>query len=353
MKADGMKADSGLGSAAAAGDATRAAPVALRCAAYGNPPQMALQAQPPLPAPGRGEVLIDVQCAALNFTDHLMMQGRYQDRPALPFTPGLDAGGTVRAVGDDVSGLAIGDRVVSSGVVGAYASQLMAPAARLVRVPAGLAVADAVASINSHLTAYHGLLDRAALQPGERVLVLGASGAVGRAAVQLALHRGAAVFTVERVAGVGPLVRLKDLSTGTERRVPFDELRTGLKDMLGARGADVVVDPIGDAWTEPAVRSLAWRGRLLVIGFAAGAIASIPMNLLLLKGAGLLGVYCGGLLLQEPGRFTEQLAGMFALMAAGVLAPSPHEVVPARHFDQAWQRFSAGERRKLLFDFSV
>jgi len=350
--------------------------VALRCTAYGNPPQIALAALPPLPAPGHGEVLIDVQCAALNFTDHLMMQGRYQERPALPFTPGLDAGGTVRAVGSGVSDFAPGDRVVSSGVVGAYASQLLAPAARLVRVPAGLAVADAVASINSHLTAYHGLLDRAALQACERVLVLGAGGAVGRAAVQLALHRGAAVFTVERVAGAtdasssagssadeaaadrdataaGPLVRLRDLSAGTERLVPFGELRSGLKDVLGARGADVVVDPIGDVWTEPAVRSLAWRGRLLVIGFAAGAIPSVPLNLLLLKGAGLLGVYCGGLLLQEPERFSEQLVGMFALMADSVLAPSLHEAVSARDFEQAWQRFSAGERRKLLFDFSV
>ena len=294
-------------------------------------------------------MLIDVSCSALNFTDHLMLQGRYQDRPALPFTPGLDAAGTISAVGPGVGGFAVGDKVVSSGVVGAYASQLRAPASRLVALPARLALASAVASINSHLTAYHGLVDRAALQAGERVLVLGANGAVGRAAAELASHRGARVLTVERADGG---VLLKDLEAATECRAAVADLRRALKDFIGSRGVDVVVDPVGDAFTEPAVRSLAWRGRLLVIGFAAGAIPSIPLNLLLLKGAAVLGVYCGGLLLQEPARFTAQLAEVFALIDRGVLTPSPYETIPVRQFEQAWQRFGASRGRKLLIDFT-
>ncbi|MBN8442440.1 MAG: NADPH:quinone oxidoreductase family protein [Thauera sp.] len=321
---------------------------ALVCREYGNPPQIAVEALAQPLAPAAGEVVIDVACAALNFTDHLMMQGRYQDKPALPCVPGLDAAGTVRAVGAGVTHLKSGDAVVSSGVVGAYASQLVAPASRVIPLPPGLSPQDAVASINSHLTAYHGLVDRAGLKAGERVLVLGASGAVGRAALQLAAHLGAELFSVERAAGE---LLLRDHARGSALTVAPAALRQGLKELLGPRGADIVVDPVGDLYTEPAARALAWRGRLLVIGFAAGAIPSVPMNLLLLKGASLVGVYCGGLLVNEEAQFTAQLARVFGLLAEGVLTPSTWEAAPARDFADAWQRFSAPRGAKVLLDF--
>lgn len=324
---------------------------ALVCRAYGNPPD--IQRQPldqhaPLKA---GEVLIDVHCAAFNFTDHLLVQGRYQDKPQLPFVPGLDAAGIVRAVGPEAGGFKPGDKVISSGVVGAWSTRLVAPAHRLVPVPANVDLADAVASINSHLTAYHGLLDRAALQAGEHVLVLGANGAVGKACVQIARHAGAQVYTVVR-HGNDQFQLAQDGSDNTQI-ISSEHLKQGLRELLGRRGADVVVDPVGDHFTEAAVRNLAWRGRLLVVGFAAGDIPQIPTNLLLLKGCSIMGVYCGGLLIQETASFTQQLAAMLELMSAGVLTPSPHETLAGDDFMPVWHRFSSASRgTKVLLGFA-
>ena len=324
---------------------------ALVCREYGDPPDIMRQALRPPPSPGPDEVLIDVHCAAFNFTDHLLVQGRYQERPPTPFVPGLDAAGVVRSIGSNVSRFRPGDKVVSSGVVGAWSTRLAAPQHRLVPVPANVALADAVGSINSHLTAYHGLLDRARLQARERVLVLGANGAVGKACVQIARHAGAQVYTVVR--GDGDTFLLAHEGGGQSQSVPLGELKQGLRQLLGSRGADIVVDPIGDQFTEAAVRNLAWRGRLLVVGFAAGDIPHIPTNLLLLKGCGILGVYCGGLLLQETDAFTEQLEAMLSLMGAGVLTPSPQELVRADDFMQAWKLFSAAPRgTKIVLDFA-
>lgn len=323
---------------------------ALVCREYGTPPQIHRQPLDENTVLKADEVLIDVHYAAFNFTDHLLVQGRYQDRPTLPFVPGLDAAGVVRKAGPQASGFKPGDKVVSSGVVGAWSTQLAAPAHRLVTVPEHVGLADAVGSINSHLTAYHGLLDRANLQAGEHVLVLGANGAVGKACVQIARHAGAKVYTVVRHDALTfRLARDGDTAVQT---VACDDLKQGLRELLGGRGADVVVDPIGDRFTEAAVRNLAWRGRLLVVGFAAGEIPKIATNLLLLKGCAILGVYCGGLLIQETTAFTQQLQAMLKLMGTGVLTPSPQEVIPAHDFPQAWDRFSSAPRgTKIVLGF--
>lgn len=324
---------------------------ALQCNAYGTPPD--IQAVPlPAPQPLHGnEVRIQIQCAAFNFTDHLLIQGRYQDKPELPFIPGLDAAGTVLDIGPDVSRLQRGDVVVSSGVIGAWASELTAPSHRLVKVPEGLAPTDAVASINSHLTAYHGLTDRAGLKAGERVLILGANGAVGKACEQIARHMGAQVFTVSRLDKDYMCIR-DHTQGGRVETVANNQLKEGIRTLLGRKGADIVVDPVGDQHTEAAVRNLTWRGRLLVIGFAAGNIPKISTNLLLLKGASLVGVYCGGLLVQETTVFTQQLKEMFALITNGVLSPLPHETLPADPFAPIWARFSTAPRAsKVLLGF--
>lgn len=324
---------------------------ALVCREYGNPPDIHRQSlgqDTPLKA---DEVLIDVHYAAFNFTDHLLVQGRYQDKPPLPFVPGLDAAGLVREVGANVSQFKPGDKVVSSGVVGAWSTQLAAPAHRLVPVPGNVDLAHAVGSINSHLTAYHGLLDRAGLKAGEHVLVLGANGAVGKACVQIARHAGAKVHTVVRHDA--QTFHLACDGESAVQAVSGEDLKQGLRALLGSRGADVVVDPVGDQFTEAAVRNLAWRGRLLVVGFAAGEIPRIPTNLLLLKGGAILGVYCGGLLIQETEAFTRQLHAMLELMGAGVLSPSPQEVIPASDFTQAWERFSTAPRgTKIVLGFA-
>jgi|TARA_R100000455_G_C6252816_1_gene109203 NADPH2:quinone reductase len=326
---------------------------ALLCTAYGAPPHIETVALP-TPAPiGKDEVRLQIHHAAFNFTDHLLVQGRYQDKPNPPFIPGLDAAGIVLETGPGVTQFQAGDLVVSSGVVGAWASQLTAPAHRLVHIPNGLNAAHAVASINSHLTAYHGLIDRAQLKAGERVLVLGANGAVGKACVQIAEHFGANVVTVER-RNANQLI-IKDRSNPTNTAiVKSSELKTGIRTIVGQKGANIVVDPVGDFYTEAAVRNLAWRGRLLVVGFAAGDIPKISTNLLLLKGAALVGVYCGGLLFQETPSFTHQMANMFQLMADGVLSPLPYESMPAHNFPPIWSRFSSAPKgSKLLLDFQT
>lgn len=324
---------------------------ALACHNYGNPPFIVCEPRNAARQPGSGEVLIDVHYAAFNFTDHLLVQGRYQEKPLLPFVPGLDAAGIVRSVGSGVTAFKPGDKIVSSGVVGAWATQLLAPADRLVTVPANVGLDDAVGSINSHLTAYHGLMDRAHLQPGERVLVLGANGAVGKACMQIANHFQADVFTVERRKDGS--FRLAHAAGNICHDVNRESLKDGLRSLLGKQGADIIVDPVGDHHTEAAVRNLAWRGRLLIIGFAAGEIPRIPTNLLLLKGAAIIGVYCGGLLIHETDGFTRQLAEMFAIMDAGALNPPPCEIIPAENFTHIWERFSAAPRgTKILLGFA-
>ncbi|HLU00829.1 MAG TPA: NADPH:quinone oxidoreductase family protein [Burkholderiaceae bacterium] len=325
---------------------------ALVCREYGNPPDIEPQPIGHEPTLGAHDVHIDVLCAAFNFTDHLMVQGRYQEKPALPFVPGLDAAGIVRAAGSSVQRFKPGDRVISSGVAGAWSCRLIAPEHRLVRVPDGLDPADAVASINSHLTAYHALIDRASLARGERVLVLGANGAVGNASIQIARYMGAEVFTVVRHTD-GKFLLAADADPSAQSVVAGEDLKAGLRELLGKRGADVIVDPVGDHFTEAAVRNLAWRGRLLVVGFAAGDIPQIRTNLLLLKGAGILGVYCGALLIQETDAFTGQMEAMLALMSEGVLTPAPREIVPATRFAEAWKRFSTAPRgSKLVLGFA-
>lgn len=324
---------------------------ALVCHDYGNPPTIICEQRNAAGQPGPGEVLINVHCAAFNFTDHLLVQGRYQDKPSLPFVPGLDAAGIVCSVGPGVSAFQPGDKIVSSGVVGGWATQLIAPADRLVAVPANVELADAVGSINSHLTAYHGLVDRARLQQGERVLVLGANGAVGKACVQIATHYQAEVFTVERQKD--GTFNLAHPAGNTLHNVERENLKDGLRHLLGRQGADVIVDPVGDHHTEAAVRNLAWRGRLLVIGFAAGEIPRIPTNLLLLKGAAVIGVYCGGLLIHETATFTRQLAEMLDIMSLGALSPLPCEIVPAKDFAPVWERYSTAPRgTKVLLGFA-
>jgi len=325
---------------------------ALVCREYGDPPDIQPQPIGPEPAIGTHEVQIDVLCAAFNFTDHLMVQGRYQDKPALPFVPGLDAAGIVRATGSSVQRFKPGDVVISSGVAGAWSCRLIAPEHRLVRVPDGLDPSDAVASINSHLTAYHGLIDRASLACDERVLVLGANGAVGKASIQIARYMGAEVFTVARHAD-GKFALSAEADPSSQRVVAAEDLKNGIRELLGKRGADVVVDPVGDHFTEAAVRNLAWRGRLLVVGFAAGNIPQIRTNLLLLKGAAIVGVYCGGLLIQETDAFTGQMEAMLTLMSEGVLTPAPRETLPATRFADAWERFSSAPRgSKLVLGFA-
>jgi NADPH2:quinone reductase len=290
---------------------------AARCRELGSPEVVAVE-EVPDPAPGPGEVLIDVAAAAVNFPDVLLVAGEYQVRLEPPFTPGSELAGTVAAVGDGVSGLAPGDRVFGTGIQGAFAERAVLPAASLSRTPDGVDDAAAAAFGVAHRTAFHSLRSVASLQPGEEVLVLGASGGVGLAAVELAVAMGATVTAVassaERLAAAAEkgAAHLVDRTAG--------DLRAALK-AVRPDGIDVVIDPVGGDLAEPALRSLRWGGRFVTVGYAAGTIPRIPLNLVLLKGIQIVGFGFLGFVTHRPDEAAANDTELLAWFAEGRVAP--------------------------------
>lgn len=273
----------------------------------------------PAPRPARGQVLVEVRAAAVNFPDVLVVQGKYQYKPTLPFAPGYELAGIVAAVGEGVAHVKPGERVLALVEHGAFAEQAVAEAARVMPLPAGVAFEAAAATMFTYATSYHALKDRAHLAKGETLLVLGAAGGVGLAAVQLGKLMGARVIAAASSADKLAVCR----EHGADDTLDYsqEDLREGVKRLVGARGVDVCYDPVGGSITEPALRSLAWRGRLLVVGFAAGEIAKIPMNLPLLKGASIVGVHWGATFEKEPGAAGENARQVLEWLASGAIRP--------------------------------
>lgn len=273
----------------------------------------------PDPAPGPKQVLIDVKAAAANFPDVLMTEGKYQFKPPLPFAPGCELSGVVSAVGGEVSHLKVGDHVLAIVPHGAFAQQAVADVARVVPLPPGTDLEAAAAFLFTYGTSHHALKDRAQLKAGETLLVLGAAGGVGLAAVELGKKAGARVIA----AASSPEKLEVCRSRGADEVINYtsEDLRERIKALTDNRGVDVVYDPVGGAYTEPALRSMAWRGRYLVVGFANGEIPKIPLNLALLKGCSIVGVFWGDFTRKEAEanrRNTEELVGW---LAQGQLKP--------------------------------
>lgn len=272
------------------------------------------------PTPGPGQVVVDVEAAGLNFPDTLIIEGKYQFKPDLPFSPGGEAAGVISDVGDGVEGLAKGDRVIALSSHGAFAEKWATDAGTVIPVPEGLDWSEAAAYGLTYGTSYYGLKNRARLQPGETLLVLGASGGVGSAAVELGKVMGATVIAAASTSEKLEWAR----ELGADHVVDYrnEDLRTRLAEITGGRGVDVVYDPVGGDVTETAVRSTAWNGRLAVVGFAAGDIPSIPLNLTLLKGMSIVGVFWGRSIMQEePELHRENFAEMAAMIAEGRIRP--------------------------------
>ncbi|MGD2061186.1 MAG: NADPH:quinone oxidoreductase family protein [Acidimicrobiia bacterium] len=272
----------------------------------------------PDPEPGPGEVLVRVESAAVNFADTLMVKGEYQVRPDPPFAPGYELAGTV-IVADQAADMSPGDRVCGFTFHGAIAEKVTLQAGNVARVPDDLDADAACTLPGGYGTSYHALVDRAELQQGETLLVLGASGGVGMAAVQIGNVLGARVIAAvssEEKANAA-------LQAGADEVIRYDEtpIRDGIESVTEGTGVDVVYDPVGGDMTEQALRSTKWRGRLLVIGFAAGDIPSIPLNLPLLKGNSIVGVFWGRFTQEEPARHRENFARIVAWAAEGRLAP--------------------------------
>jgi NADPH2:quinone reductase len=291
---------------------------AVLCKAWGPPEGLVVEEVAAL-EPGDGEVRIRVRAAGVNFPDVLIIQKKYQVQPELPFTPGSEAAGEVISVGRGVTHVKPGDRVIAFSGVGAFAEELVAPAAKVVPMPAGMGFDVAAAFTLTYGTSWHALRDRAALKAGETLLVLGAAGGVGLSAVEIGKALGARVIAAASTDEKLAVCR----EHGADATINYatEDLREAIKRETGGHGPDVIYDPVGGPYAEPAFRSIGWRGRYLVIGFASGPIPSLPLNLALLKGASLVGVFWGQFTQREP---EANLAGMRELLGwlkAGKLRP--------------------------------
>ena len=278
------------------------------------------------PEAGPGEAVVRVHAAALNFFDTLITRGKYQTRPPLPFSPAGEIAGVVESLGAGVAGISVGDRVAAAVGYGGAREKVVVPAESLIPVPPG--VSDEIASAVSVTfgTAIHGLKDRGAVAPGETVAVLGASGGAGQAAIEIAKLLGARVIAA--ASSDDKLAICK--AAGADEVVNYDatDLKEALKSLTGGRGVDVVYDCVGGKYAEPAIRALAWQGRFLVVGFAAGDIPKIPLNLLMLKGAAALGVFWGEAVRRDPGRHRANMIEVLGWIADGRLMPRIQATYP-------------------------
>ena len=292
----------------------------------------------PTPTPGAGEVLIAIEAASLNFPDLLIVQNKYQMKPALPFVPGSEYAGTVQAVGEGVKHLKVGQKVACLSGTGGFGTHTLAPAALCMPLPDGFPAVDAAAFIMIYATSWHALMDRAALKAGETVLVLGAAGGVGTAAIQLAKAAGARVIAAASSDDKCALCRElgADETLNYSVHAPDGSLRDEIKRLTGGKGPDVVYDPVGGAFAEPVFRSIAWRGRYLVVGFASGPIPSLPLNLALLKGASIVGVFWGDFAKREPQANAAMMQTLAGLYAQGKIKPVIDRTLPMRDLPQAY-----------------
>jgi len=297
----------------------------------------------PTPEPKPGEVRIAVRAASLNFPDILIVQNKYQMKPPLPFVPGSEYAGIVDAVGDGVTHLKLGDPVAAIGGVGGFGTHACVNAGQVLPLPPGFALEDAAAFAFTYGTSHHALIDRAALKAGETVLVLGAAGGVGTAAVQIAKAAGAKVIAAASTAEKCAL--LKELGADATLNYGSENLRESLKALTDGKGADVVYDPVGGDLAEPAFRSIAWRGRYLVIGFAGGAIPALPWNLALLKGASIVGVFWGDFVRREPKANAAALAELAAWYAQGKVKPVIDARLPMSALQEAYARMGSRQVR--------
>jgi NADPH2:quinone reductase len=291
---------------------------AILCERWGGPETLRL-AEVPLPQPGPGQVRIRIAAAGVNFPDVLMIQKKYQVQPQLPFVPGAEVAGTVEAVGDGVRDIQAGAAVAALCGTGGFAEACVVDAAQCVPLPPRLPMDLAAGLVLAWGTAWHALRDRAALREGETLLVLGAAGGVGLAAVQIGKALGARVIAAAGTPEKVDLCRRHGADEGFDYE--REDLREAVRRLTDGTGPAVVFDPVGGRFSEPALRSIAWRGRHLVVGFAAGAVPSIALNLPLLKGASLVGVFWGEFAKREPRRHAEGLREMLDWIAQGRIRP--------------------------------
>jgi NADPH2:quinone reductase len=305
---------------------------AVLCKRHGPPETLVIE-DVASPIAGPGEVVLSVKAASLNFPDVLIIQDKYQVKPALPFSPGSELAGIVKEVGEGVTTVKAGDRVMAVTTYGAFAEEAKAPASRVVPMAPGMDFATASAFLLTYGTSDHALGDRGSLRAGETLLVLGAAGGVGIAAIEIGKALGARVIACASSDEKLEVCR----AHGADALVNYvgQDLRERIGVLTGGRGADVVYDAVGGSYTEPALRSIAWRGRLLVVGFAAGDIPKIPLNLTLLKGCAIVGVFWGDFARREPQSFRARVEQLGRWHQEGKLRPHVSATMPLERAAEA------------------
>jgi NADPH2:quinone reductase len=312
------------------------------CKAYGPPETLVVEDIPSL-VPGPGEVVISVKAAGVNFPDVLIIQNKYQVKPPPPFSPGSEVSGIVKEVGEGVAHVKPGDEVFAFTIYGGFAEEVKTDAKRLLPIPAGMSFPTAAAFGLTYATSDHALRDRGELKTGETLLVLGAAGGVGLAAIEIGKALGARVIACASTDDKLAVCR----EHGADATINYatEDLRERIKALTDGKGADVVYDPVGGPYTEPALRSIAWRGRLLVVGFAAGDIPKIPLNLTLLKGCSIVGVFWGEFTKREPARFAEAMRQLGEWHREGKIKPHISATFP---LDRASEALLQMANRKVI-----
>jgi NADPH2:quinone reductase len=311
---------------------------AVLCKQYG-PPETLVVEELPSPRAGPGEAVVSVRAASVNFPDVLIIQNKYQFKPPLPFSPGSELAGVVKEVGAGVSSVRPGDKVMAFTTYGAFAEEVKTEAARLLPIPDGMDFNSAAAFVLTYGTSDHALRDRGSLRAGETLLVLGAAGGVGLAAIEIGKALGARVIAC--ASSDEKLAVCREHDADATINYATEDLRERIKSLTGEQGIDVIYDPVGGPYTEPAFRSIAWRGRLLVVGFAAGEIPKLPLNLALLKGAAVVGVFWGDFTRREPKAFAGSIAQLDQWFREGKLRPHVSKIYPLEKAAEALRLMAA------------
>jgi NADPH2:quinone reductase len=307
---------------------------AVLCVEYGSHDKLVVS-EVPDPAPGPGEILIDVRAASLNFPDLLVIRGLYQFKPEPPFVPGAESAGVIVELGEGVEGLSVGQRVTTVGISGGFASLRVVEANAAIPLPADADLEVAAGTTMTYGTSYHALTQRAGLGKGETLLVLGASGGVGSAAIEIGKALGASVIAAASTDE--KLAFCSDIGADHTINYTNEDLRSRVREITGGHGADVIYDPVGGDLADPAFRSIAWGGRYLVIGFASGDVPAIPLNLPLLKVASIIGVFFGSFTQEQPRIAAANLQEISRMIIAGELSPAITETFPLEEAIDAFE----------------
>jgi NADPH2:quinone reductase len=294
---------------------------AVLCKSFGPIDNLSIEEVSDL-SPSNDEIIISVKACGLNFPDTLIIQGKYQFKPDFPFSPGGEISGIIKEIGEDVNHLAVGDNVIYGSVFGGFAEEVKAKAKEVFKMPTTMDFITAASSMLTYGTSYHALINRANIQPGETLLVLGGAGGVGTAAIQIAKAIGATVIAAASTEE--KLEFCKDNGADFTINYSTEDLKSRVKELTNGKGANVIYDPVGDKFSEPALRAIAWKGRYLVVGFAAGEIPKIPLNLVLLKGCQIVGVFWGAFFKNEPQQYAENFMAIVEWFAQGKLKVRIH-----------------------------